>query len=139
VNSDAVVDYFYQVPPAVSVEHPLGHSLYFQRNNFFYIDVVAQLSPRVSLYATYRVNQDHGQGNRLSDPTGTPGTLINSYPMSYQSPEGRLSIKINRHIDWNLGYQYYDYNENALVGPRPQNYHAHLPYTSLRIYFGRRE
>lgn len=61
VNSDAVVDYFYQVPPAVSVEHPLGHSLYFQRNNFFYIDVVAQLSPRVSLYATYRVNQDHGQ------------------------------------------------------------------------------
>lgn len=134
VNSDAVVDYFY-----LSVEHPIGHSLYFQRNNFFYIDVVAQLSPRVSLYATYRVNQDHGQGNLLANPTGTPGTLVNSYPMSYQSPEGRLSIKINRHIDWNLGYQYYDYNENALVGPRPQNYHAHLPYTSLRIYFGRRE
>ena len=139
VNSDAVVDYFYQVPPLASVRHPIGHSLYFQRNNFFYIDVVAQLSPRVSLYATYRVNQDHGQGSRLSDPTGTPGTLINSYPMSYQSPEGRLSIKINRHLDWNLGYQYYDYNENAVVGPRPQNYHAHLPYTSLRIYFGRRE
>jgi hypothetical protein len=139
VNSDAVVDYFFQVPPAASVRHPNGHSLYFQRNNFFYFDVVAQLCPRVSLYASYRVNQDAGQGNRLSDPTGTPGTLINSYPMSFQSPEGRLSIKINRHLDWNLGYQYYNYNESALVGPRPQNYHAHLPYTSLRIYFGRRE
>ena len=139
VNSDAVVDYFYQVPPAASVRHPIGHSLYFQRNNFFYIDMVAQLCPRVTLYASYRVNQDGGQGNRLADPTGTPGTLINSYPMSYQSPEGRLAIKINRHLDWNLGYQYYNYNENALVGPRPQNYHAHLPYTSLRIYFGRRE
>lgn len=139
VNSDAVVDYFYQVPPAPSVRHPLGHSLYFQRNNFFYIDTIAQLWPRVSLYLSYRVNQDDGQGNRRADPTGTPGTLINSYPMSFQSPEGRLAIKINRHLDWNLGYQYYNYNESPLVGPRPQNYHAHLPYTSLRIYFGRRE
>jgi hypothetical protein len=139
VNSDAVVDYFFQVPPAASVRHPIGHSLYFQRNNFFYIDAVAQLCPRVTLYASYRVNQDNGQGNRLSDPTGTPGTLINSYPMNFQSPEGRLSIKINRHLDWNLGYQYYSYNENALVGPRPQNYHAHLPYMSLRFYFGRKE
>ncbi len=139
VNSDAVVDYFYQVPPAASVRHPLGHSLYFMRNNFFFIDTTARLCPRVTLFASYRVNQDGGQGSRLADPTGTPGTLINSYPMSYQSPEGRLSIKINRHLDWNLGYQYYNYNESVLVGPRPQNYHAHLPYTSLRFYFGRRE
>jgi hypothetical protein len=139
VNSDAVVDYFYQVPPAASVRHPIGHSLYFQRNNYFYLDMTARISPRVSLYTSYRINQDKGQGNRLADPTGTPGTLINSYPMSYQSPEGRLSIKINRYLDWNLGYQYYNYNESALVGPRPQNYHAHLPYTSLRVYLGRKE
>jgi len=134
VDSDAVVDYFY-----TSVRHPLGHSLYFQRNNFFYLDMIARLCPRVTLYASYRVNQDGGQGNRLADPTGNPGTLINSYPMNFQSPEGRLTIKINRHVDWNLGYQYYNYNESPLVGPRPQNYHAHLPYTSLRIYFGRKE
>jgi len=134
VNSDAVVDYFFN-----SVRHPLGHSLYFMRNNFFYIDTTAQLAPRVTLFAAYRVNQDNGQGDRLADPTGTPGTLINSYPMSFQSPEARLAIKINRRLDWNLGYQYYNYNESALVGPRPQNYHAHLPYTSLRVYFGRRE
>jgi hypothetical protein len=139
VNSDAVVDYFFQAPPAASVRHPFGHSLYFMRNNFFYIDTIAQICPRVSLYLSYRVNQDNGQGNRLADPTGTPGTLINSYPMSYQSPEGRVSIKINRRLDWNLGYQYYNYNESALVGPRPQNYHAHLPYASLRVYFGRKE
>ncbi len=134
VNSDAVIDYFYN-----SIRHPLGHTLYFMRNNFFFIDATARLFPRVTLYTSYRVNQDNGQGNRLADPTGTPGTLINSYPMSFQSPEGRLAIRLNRHLDWNLGYQYYNYNENALVGPRPQNYHAHLPYMSLRLYFGRRE
>jgi hypothetical protein len=134
VNSDAVVDYFYN-----SVRHPLGHSLYFVRNNFFFLDATAQLFPRVTLYASYRINQDNGQGNRLADPTGTPGSLISSYPMNFQSPEARLAIKINRRLDWNIGYQYYNYNESVLVGPRPQNYHAHLPYTSLRLYFGRRE
>jgi hypothetical protein len=134
VNSDAVVDYFYN-----SIRHRVGHSLYFMRNNFFYLNTTAQLWPRVTLYAAYRVNQDDGQGSRVADPTGTPGTLINSYPMSFQSPEARLAIKVNRRLDWNLGYQYYNYSENASVGPRPQNYHAHLPYTSLRLYFGRKE
>jgi hypothetical protein len=133
-NSDAVVDYFFN-----SVRHPIGHSLYFMRNNFFYIDTTAQLFRRVSLYTSYRINKDNGQGNRLADPTGTPGTLISSYPMSYQSPEARLAIKINRRLDWNFGYQYYNYRESSIVGPRPQNYHAHLPYTSLRLYFGRKE
>ena len=133
-NSDAVVDYFYN-----SIRHPIGHSLYFLRNNFFFLETTAQLNPRLTLYAAYRVNQDDGQGSRVADPTGTPGTLINSYPMSFQSPEARLAIKINRRLDWNLGYQYYNYSENASVGPRPQNYHAHLPYTSLRLYFGRNE
>jgi hypothetical protein len=134
VDSDAVVDYFFN-----SLRHPIGHSLYFMRNNSFFVDTTAQLSPRFTLYAAYRINQDNGQGSQLADPTGTPGTLINSYPMSFQSPEARLAIKIHRRLDWNLGYQYYNYNESVLVGPRPQNYHAHLPYTSLRLYIGRKE
>jgi hypothetical protein len=139
VNSDAVVEYDYS-----GVNHPLGHTLYFMRNNFFYIDTTARLFPRATLYASYRINQDNGQGNRLADPTGTPGTLINSYPMNFQSPEGRLAIRLNRQLDWNLGYQYYSYNESKLVSifpasPRAQNYHAHLPYMSLRLYFGRKE
>lgn len=134
LDSDAVIDYFFN-----SVRHPLGHSLYFVRNNFFYIDTTAQVFPRLTLFASYRINKDNGQGNRVADPTGAPGILISSYPMSYQSPEARLAIKINRQLDWNVGYQYYNYRESSIVGPRPQNYHAHLPYTSLRIYIGRKE
>lgn len=134
LNSDAVVEYFFN-----SVGHPLGHSLYYVRNNFFFFDTTAQLMPRVTLYAAYRINKDNGQGNTLANPTGMPGTLVSSYPMSFQSPETRLAIRLYRQVDWNIGYQYYNYNESVLVGPRPQNYHAHLPYTSLRIYIGRRE
>jgi hypothetical protein len=130
-TSDAVVDYFYN-----SVRHPNGHSLYFMRNHFFFLDAVSQPFRRVTFYAAYRVNKDTGQGELLADPTGTPGSLISSYPMSYQSPEARLAIRVNRRLDWNLGYQYYNYNESPLVSIRPQNYHAHMPYTSLRFYFG---
>ncbi len=130
-TSDAVVDYYFN-----SVRHPNGHSLYFMRNHFFFLDVVSQPFRRATLYAAYRVNKDTGQGDRLADPTGTPGFLISSYPMSYQSPEARVAIRVNHRLDWNLGYQYYNYNESPLVSIRPQNYHAHMPYTSLRFYFG---
>ena len=134
VNSDAALEYFFN-----SVRHLLGRSQFYVRNHFFFADSVARLHPRLTLYAAYRINKDTGQGDRVADPAGTPGTLISSYPMSFQSPEARLAIKINKRLDWNLGYQYYNYNESTIVGPRPQNYHAHLPYTSLRVYFGRRE
>ena len=134
INSKSIIDYFFN-----SVQHPLGNSLYFVRNNFFFVESVAHVAPRVTLFTAYRINKDNGQGNRIADPTGNPGTLIASYPMSFQSPEARLAIKLHHRLDWNVGYQYYNYNESPIVGPRPQNYHAHLPYTSLRIYFGRRE
>ncbi len=134
INSNAKLDYFFN-----NVQHSLGNSLYFVRNNFFFVESVARVAPRVTLFAAYRINKDNGQGNRLADPTGNPGTLIASYPMSFQSPEARLAIKLHQRLDWNVGYQYYNYNESTIVGPRPQNYHSHLPYTSLRLYFGRRE
>jgi len=134
INSKAIVDYFFN-----GVQHPLGNSLYIVRNNFFYVESVARIAPRATLFTAYRINKDNGQGNRIADPTGRPGTLIASYPMSYQSPEARLAIKLHDRMDWNVGYQYYNYNESTIVGPRPQNYHAHLPYTSLRFYFGRKE
>jgi hypothetical protein len=134
INSKAIVEYFFN-----SVQHPFGNSLYYMRNNFFFVESVARVAPRTTLFAAYRINKDNGQGTRVANPTGNPGTLIASYPMSFQSPEARLAIKLHHRLDWNVGYQYYNYNENTVVGPRPQNYHAHLPYTSLRLYFGRRE
>ena len=134
INSKSVIDYFFN-----GVQHPFGLSLYYVRNNYFFVESVARIAPRTTLFTAYRINKDNGQGNRVADPTGRPGTLIASYPMSFQSPETRLAIKLHHRLDWNVGYQYYNYNESTIVGPRPQNYHAHLPYTSLRLYFGRRE
>ena len=138
VNSDGVIDYYYQVPPAASVFHHFGHALYFQRNHYFFTDVTARINRRMTLFTSFRMNKDNGQGNQLSNPAGgTPipggvippggsspvtanlgGTLITSYPMNFITPEARLAIMLNRHLDWN---------------------HAHLPYMSLRFYIGRKE
>ena len=127
-----------------------GISEYYARDNYFYFDVTARPIKRVSLFASYRISDDRGQGDRRAT---RPQDFITSYPMKFQSPEVRLAIKLTRNIDWNLGYQYYDYSETPIGYPfssivttgttvipqifPAQNYTAHLPYTSLRIYFGR--
>lgn len=109
-----------------------GQSQYFVRDHSVFVDVFVQIHPRVTAYSSYRINKDNGQGSLAStDPT----LIITSYPFSFQSPEARLIIKLNSRVDWNVGYQYYNYKEQF---PNAQNYRAHLPYTSLRIFFGRR-
>lgn len=142
VDAESLIDYSYFSSTNSAIR---GTSLYYVRNNFFYIESTARIAPRVTLYSAYRVNKDNGQGSRISDPAATGArTLITSYPMSFQSPEARLAIRLHRRLDWNFGYQYFNYNEDGLVRtfagtPGPQNYHAHLPYVSLRLYFGRQE
>lgn len=165
LNSDTIINYAYAVPPFPSGAPGTangsirGHSLYYVRNNFFFLELTARLNRRMTLYTGYHINDDNGQGGSLSNPRtllATPivepgsatvvgtGNVITSYPMSFQSPEARLAIRLNRRLDWNLGYQYFNYNESQFVTTfagtvRPQNYHAHLPYMSLRLYFGRKE
>ena len=166
LNSDVVINYAYAVPPyptgfAGSTQASIrGDSLYYVRNNYFYLEATARLNRRMTLYSAYRINKDNGQSDSLSNPrvplptalaipgsTSTiaaNGTVATSYPMSFQSPEVRLAVKLNRRLDWNFGYQYFNYNESKFIrtfgGNVPaQNYHAHLPYMSLRLYIGRKE
>src|SRR5215203_1087282 len=143
VNSDAVVRYTYAAPPAAAPANGFytGHALYYVRLNYFHLDVTAQPLRRVTFFASYRINHDNGQGGQVSNMPA--GLFISSYPMSYQSPEGRVSLRINRRLDANFGYQYYNYNESKFLqigyNVPPQNYHAHIPYASLRFYFGQSE
>ena len=111
-----------------------GISEFYVRDSYFHFDVHAKPLRRVAVFASYRINDDDGQGDRIST---RPQDIITSYPMRFQSPEVRLAIRLTNNIDWNLGYQYYDYKESFLASSNPQNYNAHLPYTSLRFYFGR--
>ncbi len=127
----------------------LGKSRYYMRDSYFFFDVTARPMKRVSLYASYRVNTDPGQGSIIGT---VPQDIISSYPMTFHTPEVRLAVKLTKNIDWNLGYQYYSYTETPVnylipqivITGQPntsqrypaQNYTAHLPYMSLRIYLG---
>lgn len=124
----------------------LGKSEFYIKDNFFFFDVTAKPVKRMSVFASYRGNRDLGQGDRF---IVNPQDIISSYPMLSHSPEVRLAFRITRNIDWNVGYQYYSYAEFLRADPwaftsfgtrqiyPSQNYTAHLPYTSLRIYFGK--
>jgi hypothetical protein len=70
-------------------------------------------------------------------PTGALGIpaqflAAQTFPLQFESPQARLSIRINRLIRWNAGYQYYGYREqfSAL-----QNFRANTGYTSLAWAF----
>lgn len=111
-----------------------GRSQFYMRDHYAFFDVSAQPFKRVSVFAGYRRNEDFGQGNR----TATLPILITSYPFKLSTAETRIAMRLTRNIEWNVGYQYIGYNERIqpLSVGAPQDYHANLPYTSLRIYFG---
>ncbi len=106
-----------------------GTSQFFIKDHYFNFDVSAKAGRRVSLFGSYRISRDAGQDEFSS----APQHIITSYPMNFQSPEFRVAFRINRNVDWNVGYQYFRYRDDFTP---IQNYRAHLPYTSLRIYFG---
>jgi hypothetical protein len=110
----------------------LGQSQYFMRDNFVFMTGYVRPFPRATLYGGYRLHNDPGQGSRSS----TASSLIGSFPYEMQSPEAKLVIRLHKNVDWIGGYQYFGY-EVPFPNTSTQFYHAHLPYTSLRIYFGR--
>jgi len=109
-----------------------GQSRYFLRDNFVFVTGYVQLFSRATLFGGYRLHNDPGQGSRIS----TNSSLIGSFPYEMQSPEAKLVFKLHKNVDWIAGYQYFGY-EVPTPNTSTQFYHAHLPYTSLRIYFGR--
>jgi hypothetical protein len=109
-----------------------GQSRYFLRDNFFFLTGYVQPFSRVTLYGGYRLHNDPGQGSRRA----TPSMLIGSFPYEMQSPEAKVAVRVHRNVDWIAGYQYFGY-EVPVPNTSTQFYHAHLPYTSLRISFGR--
>lgn len=121
-------------PVIVPVGTPrlLGYSLFLMRDHYGYVEITAKPFDRLSLFATYRLSRDKGQGTRFSSVIQN---IITSYPMQFKTPEIRAAIRLTRNVDWNFGYQYYDYRDSQTP---LQNYRTHLPYTSLRIYFGPR-
>jgi hypothetical protein len=95
---------------------------------------------RIDLYVGYNHTQDTGDGRSTASVMATSATfngidpfyLAQTFPLTYQSPLARVSVRLNNKIRWNIGYQYYRYAEQFFAD---QNYRAHTGYTSLTWAF----
>ncbi|MGO4883191.1 MAG: hypothetical protein ACLP59_20575 [Bryobacteraceae bacterium] len=99
------------------------------------------LAKRVDLYLGYTITDDTGDGRANAAPPGTtdPSTLIfapvQTFPLDYQSPLARVSIRLREKLRWNAGWQYYNYHEQFGLESFYQGYHANTGYTSLTWSF----
>jgi hypothetical protein len=111
-------------------------------SNIHTVSVMARtnLKRRGTLYLGYNITRDTGDGRSVqnlgfTDPAASYLAGFNTFPMTYQAPMARLSIKLTPKIHWNGGWEFYRYNQKfAYFGYQPY-YRAHTGYTSLAFTF----
>ena len=98
------------------------------------------LGRRGTFYAGYNITRDTGDGRSVQN-LGIQNTAaaylagLNTFPMRYQAPMARLSIKITEKMRWNGGWEFYRYDQKfAYFGYQPY-YRAQTGYTSISWAF----
>jgi hypothetical protein len=87
---------------------------------------------RTDLMVGYSITKDTGDGRTVaSDPIQQLLSSVQTFPLTYESPMARVSVRIWRKVRWNAGYQYYGYDEEFHLFGFNQNFHAHTGFTSL--------
>jgi hypothetical protein len=95
------------------------------------------LRKRVDLFLGYAITKDTGDGRASAVPPGVTDpvqallTSVQTFPLTYQSPLARVSVRITPKIRWNAGFQFYGYNEQFQLLGYYQNYDARTGFTSL--------
>jgi len=91
------------------------------------------LLKRLDLYLGYSHVQDTGDGRSAAAVTTVGPTLpafesAQTFPVKFQSPMARLSVRISEKVRWNVGYQYFGYRADFWPS---ENYLANTGYTSV--------
>lgn len=112
-------------------------SLYLSNINAINFGARFALKRRGELYLGYNSVQDVGDGRSTPDGAGiaSPNPVfqaIQTFPVTFQSPMARLSIRLQERLRWNFGYQYYGYREKFYSA---QDYRASTGYSSLTWSF----
>jgi hypothetical protein len=111
-------------------------SIYLSNINSIYTGIRYEFSSRVDLYLGYTRVQDLGDGRATAaSGIGSAPALfqaVQTFPVVFQSPLARVSVKISTKLRWNAGYQYYGYREDfsSLLG-----YRANTGYTSVSFSY----
>ncbi len=122
-----------------------GSSIYISNIHAASLSAHFTIRRRVDVYAGFNRVQDTGDGR------STPSLLINAndpnpalttanfyfyaaqtFPLTFESPLARVSVRITPKLRWNAGYQFYHYKEEF---SDRQNYRANTGFTSLAFSF----
>ncbi len=95
---------------------------------------------RGTFCAGYNLTKDTGDGRSvqnlgLQDPAASFLAKGTTFPMTYQTPMARLSIKITPKIQWNGGWEFHRFNQEFGYFAYQPYYRAHTGYTSLSFTF----
>ncbi len=126
---------FFAGPPELQDLITDRQSLYVSNIHAANLGVRFGIGKRADVYAGYGITRDVGDGRGGSlgpaNPIDALLYSVQTFPLSFQSPLARVSIRINQKVRWNAGYQYYGYKEEFGLFSINQNYRANTGYTSL--------
>jgi hypothetical protein len=124
---------FFAGAPATLITNQ--ESIYISNIHSGNLDLRIPMTKRADLYLGYNITKDTGDGRgaESTQPTAVGQLLysVQTFPLTYQTPLVRLSIRVNAKLRYNVGYQYYGYHEEFGLLGYDQNYRAHTGYTSL--------
>ncbi|PWU01168.1 MAG: hypothetical protein C5B51_23405 [Terriglobia bacterium] len=122
------------------VGRPVGQSfsqLYLSNIQAANLSAHLGVTRRVDLYLGYSITKDTGDGRSGAVPVNVSDAVqglfgsVQTFPLTFQSPLARVSLRITPKIRWNAGWQFYRYREEFGVLGYLQNYRANTGYTSV--------
>ena len=113
------------------------NSIYISNLHAFNFSARIGIGKRADLFLGYAITKDTGDGRPAPVPAGTTDPVgllllpVQTFPLTYQAPLARLSVRITPKIRWNAGWQFFNYDEKFQIWISPQNYRANTGYTSV--------
>ncbi|MFN7922652.1 MAG: hypothetical protein U0Q16_21285 [Bryobacteraceae bacterium] len=114
-------------------------SVYTSNLHAVNLGVRLSFNKRADVYVGYSRVQDTGDGRSAAAAAQvatasalTAFQIAQVFPLSYDSPQARVSVRLHDKIRWNFGYQMYRYDEKFFD---PRDYRANTGFTSLTWQF----
>ncbi len=109
----------------------LANSYYTNHTHFGMTAIRFKPEKRVTINLGYSITSVDG-----SIPQFNILQPLGSLQYKYQQPVANLSVDIGHKLAYNMGWNYYQYNEDSFVGPTaPRYFHANCVTESLRYAF----
>lgn len=95
-----------------------GVSLYINRVNFGYANLMFQPVKRVTTRVGYNLTSSSGNSTILTPLTSSVPTL-GPLGLNFHRPSAAVEVGLSKGFTWRTGWNYYDYNEKSSSFPLP--------------------